>query len=75
VGDCDDYVVLLGSLYYDLGWGVTLVNVVQDGTDQEHVYLRVTTPDGVFAADAIIREPFGWELPPEERLSEAVVVV
>jgi hypothetical protein len=74
-GDCDDYVIFLGSLYYDLGYGVTLVNVVQRGTEQEHVYLRVATPDGVYAADAIVPEDFGWELPEEDKLSEAVLPV
>jgi hypothetical protein len=74
-GDCDDYVIFLGSLYQDVGYGVTLVNVVQRGTEQEHVYLRVATPDGVFAADGIIDEPFGWELPEEDKEFEAVVPV
>jgi hypothetical protein len=74
-GDCDDYVILLGSLYHDRGYGITLVNVVQRGTEQEHVYLRVATPDGVFAADGIVDEPFGWELPEEDRESESVVPV
>ncbi len=74
-GDCDDYVIWLGSLYYDVGYGVTLVNVVQKGTEQEHVYLRVATPDGVYAADGIVAEDFGWELPEEDKLFEAVVPV
>lgn len=74
-GDCDDYVIFLGALYYDVGYGVTLVNVVQRGTEQEHVYLRVATPDGVYAADGIVAEDFGWELPEEDKLSEAVLPV
>lgn len=75
MGDCDDYIILLGSLYHDLDYGVTLVNVVQASTEQEHVYLRVTTPEGVFAADPIIEEPFGWEIPRDEITEESVVPV
>jgi hypothetical protein len=65
-GDCDDQILLLGSLYHDIGWGVILVNIkTLEGT--EHVYLKVITPDGTYAADPIVQEDFGWELPLEER--------
>lgn len=65
-GDCDDQILLLGSLYHDIGWGVILVNIkTLEGT--EHVYLKVVTPDGTYAADPIVQEEFGWELPLEER--------
>lgn len=75
VGDCDDYCILLGALYYDAGYGVTLVNVVQAETEQEHVYLRVTTPQGTYAADPIMPEDFGWELPESERIFFATLPV
>lgn len=65
-GDCDDYIILLGSLYQSIGWGVILVQITTiEGV--EHVYLRVVTPDGTYAADPIVREDFGWELPAEQR--------
>lgn len=63
VGDCDDYVVLLGSLWYRQGRQIVLVAISRHA-DQllDHVYLMV---DGV-AADGIVPEPFGWEVPASE---------
>lgn len=63
LGDCDDYVVLLGALYKRLGYTVYLVAISRHA-DQllDHVYLTV---DGV-SADGIVPYPFGWEVPASE---------
>ncbi|MCI0371231.1 MAG: hypothetical protein L0214_07580 [candidate division NC10 bacterium] len=64
IGDCDDYVVLLGALYKRLSFGVTLVAVSTVRLD--HVYLVVHTGEGSAAADGITDFPFGWEVPEGE---------
>ena len=70
-GDCDDYVVLLGSLLTAVGIPVAIVltSARPDG-EYDHVFLRVQTSQGLVTADAIpIGEtapeymPFGWEVP------------
>lgn len=63
IGDCDDYVVLLASLYVRRGHRVVLVAISRH-VDQllDHVFLTV---DGI-AADGIVAEPFGWEVPTSE---------
>jgi len=65
-GDCDDYVVWLGALYYWLGWPVSLVAVALHPDGQlDHVYLRVEVDGHVYGADAIpdAAGVFGWEPP------------
>jgi len=63
LGDCDDYVVLLASLFWRRGHRVVLVAISRHA-DQllDHVYLTV---DGA-PADGIVPEPFGWEVPEAE---------
>lgn len=71
-GDCDDYTILLASLYLSLGYPVKL-KVVQTikNDDYDHIYLLVGIPpvgkdDGKrewIAADASVNKPFGWEVP------------
>ena len=66
-GDCDDYVVWLGALYYWLGFPVALVAVATHPDRQlDHVYLRVEVDGRWQGADAIPEAAgiFGWE-PPE----------
>jgi transglutaminase-like putative cysteine protease len=68
LGDCDDYVVLLGALYRRLGFPVTLVAVsTHEDRQLDHVYLAVDTEEGRVAADGIMWEPFGWEVPTDEQ--------
>lgn len=63
IGDCDDYVVLLGALYLRQGHTVVLHAISrQTDTLLDHVYLSV---DGI-VADAIVDHPFGWEVPADE---------
>jgi len=67
IGDCDDYVVLLGAVYRRLGFPVTLVAVsVHPDKMLDHVYLAIETDEGRVAADGIVPEPFGWEVSDEE---------
>jgi len=63
LGDCDDYVVLLGALYVRRRHRVVLVAVAR-AMDRllDHVYLTV---DGI-AADGIVSDPFGWAVPASE---------
>jgi hypothetical protein len=63
MGDCDDYVVLLGAVYFRQGHSVILKSISRhDDTLLDHVYLSV---DGV-PADGIVADPFGWEVPSRE---------
>jgi transglutaminase-like putative cysteine protease len=80
LGDCDDYVVLLGALYWRLGYRVTLVGITREADGvPDHVYLTVETPEGVVAADAIpvhgLSQPFGWEIPAAEVTNRVEVAV
>jgi hypothetical protein len=63
LGDCDDYVVLLGALYLRQGRTISLTAISRHA-DQllDHVYLTV---DGV-SVDGIVPYPFGWEVPASE---------
>jgi hypothetical protein len=75
LGDCDDFVLLLGALYKALGWGVYLVAIGLNDDLLEHVYLHVVTPEGQVPADPIRPEPFGWEVAEEDRTAQYVVEV
>lgn len=80
MGDCDDYVTLLGALAYSLGIEVELV-LVSSRPDEvwDHIYM---TLNGV-PADAIGWEtpegwhhpPLGWEIPTEGVTASRVVKV
>ncbi len=63
-GDCDDYVVWLGALYYWLGFPLSLEAVATHPDGQlDHVYLRVEVDGRWQGADAIpdAAGVFGWE--------------
>lgn len=75
LGDCDDFVILLGALYHALGYGVLLVAIGIQDDNLEHVYLHVVTPDGQFPADPIRPEPFGWEVDEADRTVQYVLEV
>jgi transglutaminase-like putative cysteine protease len=63
-GDCDDYAVLLGSLYHALGWPVVLVAVSTNAHGTlDHVYLKVRVAGRWEGADAIpdAAGRFWWE--------------
>jgi len=68
-GDCDDYVILLGSLLASIGIGFSL-GLVSARPDQQfdHIFLIVFTELGREAADAIPPgpgqrgHPFGWHV-------------
>lgn len=76
LGDCDDYVVLLGALYRRLGYPVTLIAISRsEDRILDHVYLAVDTDEGRFTADGIVPEPFGWECPDEEITNRVEVAV
>lgn len=76
LGDCDDYVVLLGALLIRLGYPVTLVAISRHEDQQlDHVYLAVDTDEGRYTADGIVAEPFGWEVPEDEVTNRVEVPV
>ncbi|MGH9896606.1 MAG: hypothetical protein ACREA0_32330 [bacterium] len=75
IGDCDDFVLLLGALYKALGFGVFLVAIGLADENLEHVYLHVVTPEGQVAADPIRPEDFGWEVAEEDRTAQYVLEV
>ena len=75
IGDCDDFVLLLGALYQALGYGVLLVAIGLTDDNLEHVYLHVVTPAGQIPADPIRPEDFGWEVAEEDRTAQYVVEV
>lgn len=68
-GDCDDYTILLASLYLSLGYPVKLkvVNTIKNN-DYDHIYLLVGIPpvgknQSWISVDASVNKPFGWEVP------------
>lgn len=66
LGDCDDFVSLLGALFLSAGLPARLVLSSGRADRQfDHVYLRVLTERGWVAADPIHGEPLGWEVPIE----------
>lgn len=67
IGDCDDYVILLGAIYTRLGYSVRMVAISRHA-DQllDHVYLQAQIGGVWIAIDAIVEYPFGWEVPPDE---------
>lgn len=77
-GDCDDFVVLLGSMLKSIGFNVALVSVALNdsmlGTgsnpdnDFNHIFLMVETTRGWIFADPANKSPeadFGWAVAPE----------
>lgn len=79
-GDCAHYATLLGALYVRHGWPVTLAWVKTHNPEklngiEDHVFVLVETDDGMFTADGIVPEPFGWEIPAEEQLGRVELPV
>lgn len=67
IGDCDDYVILLGGLYHRLGYPVKMVAISRyDDLLLDHVYLKVQIDGKWVTADGIVDYPFGWEVPEQE---------
>ena len=70
IGDCDDFVILLGSLLISIGHEVT-VRVIAEEDAWSHVYLLVSDPKPEnrkgnqkprqIALDASVNRPLGWE--------------
>jgi hypothetical protein len=66
--DCDGFVAFLGAVYYHLGWPVTLIAVsTRPDAVLDHVFLTVTVDGETYTADAIVNQPFGWEIPHAEQ--------
>ena len=67
--DCDEAVILEGSLLEALGYPVTLsvINTIVNPNDEyEHIYLSTVVDGQRVALDPIIDEqPAGWELEPQ----------
>jgi hypothetical protein len=62
--DCDGFVAFLGAAYFWLGWPVTFIAVsTRDDAVLDHVFLTVDVDGEVYAADGIVNQPFGWEIP------------
>ena len=71
-GDCDDYVILLGSLLWSIGIPSTMVVVsAHDDRVYDHVYQMVL---GI-TADAITGQPLGWHVPKDRVTARAEVSV
>jgi hypothetical protein len=67
LGDCDDYVVLYGAIYYRLGYPVTLEAISRHEDEMmDHVYLSIRIGGVRVAVDGIVDYPFAWEVPEEE---------
>jgi len=67
-GDCDDYVVTLGSMLQAIGYPVKLRVIQTVGSpDWSHIYLVVglppEQPSKWASLDASVNEPPGWEAP------------
>lgn len=76
-GDCDDYTILLCSLYESVGFPTRLKVVrTKNSTDWNHIYGLVGMPPREptkwMAADASLPVPFGWEAPRQMIGSAAV---
>jgi hypothetical protein len=76
LGDCDDYVVLYGSILYRLGFPVTL-EAVSTHDDQmfDHVYLSTVVNGQRIPMDGIVEEPFCWEIPSAEITNRMTLTV
>lgn len=67
VGDCDDFVSLLGALYLALGFGVTIVLIAQNADlVYDHVALVLDMEDGRVSVDPTVG-PLGAAIPDAER--------
>jgi hypothetical protein len=63
VGDCDDQIVLLGSLLMGVGIPVNVVKQTFGLGDQEHVLLEAVTESGLFPLDPSSDMPAGTKAP------------
>ena len=77
IGDCDDYVVLYGTIYLARGYGVKLVAIaLHEDTLLEHVFLQVSWDgSGWVTCDGIVAEPMGWEVPEREQYARVERIV
>lgn len=68
MGDCDDMVILLGSLLQSVGYPVLLkiVDTTESPEGYNHIYLLVglppTAPSQWIALDPTVRHKAGWEV-------------
>lgn len=61
-GDCDDFVIALGSLLGSIGYAVKIKVVAVGSLTFNHVYLLAEVPRGRWiAVDASVNKPMGWE--------------
>jgi predicted transglutaminase-like cysteine proteinase len=76
-GDCDDMVILMGSLYRSIGYPVALVLVQMSGnSDYNHIYLAVLTDEGWKVCDAANKEGvFNWQLPADDYVKKKIVFI
>jgi transglutaminase-like putative cysteine protease len=75
-GDCDDHVVLLGSLLTSIGYPVRIVTVrVRPGYGAfDHVYLEVLIRGTWIPLDATNkRMPLGWAVPKPSRIKKWII--
>lgn len=63
-GDCDDYVILLGSLFRVAGVpSAIMLSSSRPDKEYDHVWLLVIDPSGPVGVDGIRGDPFGWHAP------------
>lgn len=67
-GDCDDKATLLATLFEAAGFQTRFVMGAYQSNEFEHVYLHVCCAGEWIAADAILSEPLGFEVPIYYRL-------
>jgi len=76
-GDCDDMVILLGSLLRAVGFPVAIVAAQMTGfEDYNHVYLMTYTDQGFVSYDATNKEQApGWSLPSDMVVKRLIMVI
>lgn len=85
-GDCDDIVILLGTLYKMFGYKINLVLVAidflklngiinDDGKNYNHIYIEVEINNKIISSDASNKyASFGWHVPVEYLNKKSIIL-